>query len=1333
MAQERHCPECGAKLTHRAAEGLCPKCLMEGVVAGNSDSDDTQDPAMVIEGAGARIGRYELLELIGEGGMGLVYLAEQQEPVKRRIALKIIKPGMDSKEVIARFEAERQTLAVLDHPNIAHVFDAGMTETGRPYFVMEHVRGLSITEYSDERKLSVEERLKLFKEVCETVHHAHQKGIIHRDIKPSNILVSVHGDRAIPKIIDFGIAKAITQPLTDTTVFTYRGQLLGTPEYMSPEQVDLATQDIDTRSDIYSLGVLLYELLAGVLPFDREAFKRAGFAEIQKTIREQEPTTPSTRLTNLGEKATVIAEHRRTQLITLARCLHRELEWIPMKAMRKDRTRRYRSASELADDIENYLNGTPLIAGPESAVYRTRKFMRKHAGSVTTAALVAVAIILGLVASIIMGCRAEQARQQEEAARIQVEQALARAEKAERIAQEQRKLAEERAEAYRRAMYSNNLARAKEAIDEISFDRAQKLLDSCEPELRGWEWQYLKYISTDPCIKTFRGHSDEINSIDISPDGKRIASVSDDETVKIWDTATGSEVMILRGHNEKIRCVAFSPEGKRLVSGSQDGIIKIWDSIRGAEVMTLSGHKGWIGSIAFSPDGRHFASCGQDKTVKVWDAKSGAEVMTLRGHRNVIWGVSFSPDSKRIASCGSDKTVRIWDAANDKEVMTLHGHESAVVTVTFSPNGACIASSSTDDTIKIWDASTGDERMTLRGHRDDVDPVVFTPDGKKIVSGSDDRTIKVWDVTTGEALITLRGHESAISSLVFSPDGEQLFSASDDNMIKAWNPAIDRDVLKFHGANSTIFQVVFSPDGERIAASTGDGTVKLWDAVSGADIVTLHGHYWFVGALAFSPDGRQIVTGGYDRSVRIWSAATGAAEMNLVGHTDWIWSAAFSPDGKHIASAGRDETIKVWNTVTGKMELDLRGHKGAVYAVTFSPDGRQIISTGSDGSVRVWDAASGTALQVLLGHETWAVRDVSLSPDGRRIASCGEDKTVRVWDAATGEELMTLRGYEGDVYAVAFSPDGTRIVSGHEGRTVRIWDAETGIELINLYGYFSSNIRSIAFSPDSKNICVGGDDGNITLWESVEPAAGYEPRYIANSARILVDELYKEHSFYYEVLSRVRDLETIDQPIRRMAVQITNARLGQDSWKLFLQSRQVLRSPDHSETEYREALNKAEKAVSLEPDYFFYIANLAGAQYRVGAYEDALATLARADDNRPTLVRGPIVDGYRAMVLHKLGRDKEAKAVLRELRDGYGKEWFSHSDFGTSFLRIVIEVEKLFADEDRTLHAILGLIEENKLGEASELIEKARQSKDPDYVTRMEGAIKLLEALRNLE
>jgi len=367
------------------------------------------------ETPGGQIRRYRLLSVLGEGGMGIVYLAEQERPIKRQVALKVIKPGMDSKRVIARFEAERQALALLDHPNIAHVYDAGTTESGRPYFVMEYVKGLPITEHCDHHKLLIEDRLNLFLQVCHAVQHAHQKGIIHRDIKPSNILVSLEGDQALPKVIDFGIAKALAQPLTERTFFTEQGQLFGTPEYMSPEQADMAIEDIDTRSDVYSLGVLLYVLLTGALPFDSKIIREGGIEHIRQVIREIDPKTPSTRLTGLGDQAKKIAVSRQTEVATLARCLHKELEWIPLKAMCKKRTERYRSASELSDDIENYLKGAPLIAGPPSTVYQLKKFVRRHGTLFTGIVAVLVVLIAGIVVSTLLTIGQARARAEAQA------------------------------------------------------------------------------------------------------------------------------------------------------------------------------------------------------------------------------------------------------------------------------------------------------------------------------------------------------------------------------------------------------------------------------------------------------------------------------------------------------------------------------------------------------------------------------------------------------------------------------------------------------------------------------------------------------------------------------------------------------------------------------------------------------------------------------------------------------------------------------------------------------------------------------------------------------
>ncbi|MHC4539384.1 MAG: protein kinase domain-containing protein [Planctomycetota bacterium] len=1283
-------------------------------------SDVTLNSSPTIEGPGTRIGHYELLELIGEGGMGLVYLAEQKEPVRRKVVLKVIKPGMDSKQVIARFEAERQALAVLDHPNIAHVFDAGTTETGRPYFVMEYVKGMSITRYCDERKLSIEQRLRLFEQVCEGVYHAHQKGIIHRDLKPSNILVSVHSDRAVPKIIDFGIAKAITQPLTDKTFVTFQGQLLGTPEYMSPEQVDFATQDIDTRSDIYSLGVVLYELLAGVPPFDRESLARLGFAEVQRTIREQEPASPSSRLSSLGKQAKVIAESRRTQVVPLARRLHRELEWIPLKAMRKDRCRRYRSATELADDIRNYLTGRPLMAGPETAIYRVRKFVRKHAGSVATVALVAVAIVLGLVVSTAMYFRSERALKREAIAHNQTQEAKEKEEIARIRAEEAENVAEEKAESYRRLSYNYGVALADAKYRDADIEGVRRLLKDSPQDLRGWEWQRLESIS-DQALMTLRGHRGwGIQFAALSPDGRLIASSGEDSPIRIWDSVTGAELKILRGHTDQVCSLAFSPDSKRIASGSMDKTVRVWNVANEEELMTLRGHDYRVGSVAFSPDGKRIAS--GSVTLRIWDAETGTELRVLPGHETGVSSISFSPDGRRIASVGWAEVIKLWDVATG-ELEASYGQDEGVTCVAFSPDGGRIISAGNDGVIRVRDSASGVERTMMRGHSGWISHVAFSPDGRRIVScGDSDNTLRIWDTETGTELRVLRGHEWSVSSASFTPDGSRIVSSSWDSTIKVWDAWVDPRRMLLYGHKTTVSGLAFTQDGKQLVSGSWDGTIKIWDVASGAEIRTLHKYERGIGSIALSPDGKRIALSLADKTIRLCNLTSGEELMTLRGHESWVYAVTFTPDGRRIVSAGgRDKTVRVWDAATGDEQMILPGHHSLVRSVTVSPDGLYIVSCAR-GRIYVWNANTGNKLMTLRAA-TNPVLQVSFSRDGERIVSCDAYKTIKVWNLATGDELATLKGHKNWVTSAVFTRDGKRVISSGREGMVKVWDWAGGQELMVMPG--SPGVWVGALSADDQIFAAGGMDGSIVLHRRETLPEQYEPRQIAERAREVVNRLHSEYAFYHEVVKRLVNDATLAGSVRRVALQIADARRWEDTDKLRTESWEIISSLDQNTEAYQIALEKAELANRLEPNDPSTLSTLGAAQYRVGAYENALETLRNAEEMRSDGGRehNPANVAFMAMAYHRLGRTEDAATTMDRLRSLFEQgQYDTHLRARDS----LIEAETLFAGENEEFDALWENIRLGKVDDAARVARKILSAKDPGIARHLEGTVKWL-------
>ncbi|HBJ82511.1 MAG TPA: hypothetical protein DDZ88_01270, partial [Verrucomicrobiales bacterium] len=597
-----------------------------------------------IEQPGDMIGRYRLIEPLGQGGFGSVWRAEQHEPIHREVALKVIKPGMDSCEIIARFEAERQALALMDHPNIAAVLDAGTTESGRPFFAMELVKGVPITDYCDAKRLGIRQRLELFIPVCQAVQHAHQKSILHRDLKPSNILVMEVDGKAVPKVIDFGIAKALRATneavLHTSLAQTIEGIIVGTPQYMSPEQAG-SVPDVDTRSDIYTLGVILYELLAGETPLGREQMKQAAMDEVFRSIRESEPRRPSSKFTPATELTNKTANLRHSEPKKLGEALKGDLDWIVMRTLEKDRNRRYETANALALELGRHLNNEPVLAGPPSVSYRLRKFVRRQKGPLSAAAALFVALAGGVVVSL---WQAKVAREAEQVA----EQRREAAERAQALADQATRTAEERAEMIRRNLYvsemnaAGNLALGESGAAQILALTKQWISQPGEADLRGWEWYYLKsQVHLD--AKTLKTPHRSVEALAFHPDGNVLATAGYDRAIRLWDTKSYREIQSLTGHEHHVTSLAWNPDGKRLASASIDKSIRIWNAIEGVELLRITGEFAECKHLSWSPDGKFLARGAEPYRAAIWDGRTGSRIKTFEGSRksdrmSLIWG-----------------------------------------------------------------------------------------------------------------------------------------------------------------------------------------------------------------------------------------------------------------------------------------------------------------------------------------------------------------------------------------------------------------------------------------------------------------------------------------------------------------------------------------------------------------------------------------------------------------------------------------------------------------------------------------------------------------------
>ncbi|TWT41080.1 Serine/threonine-protein kinase PknB [Phycisphaerae bacterium RAS1] len=1083
-----------------------------------------------------RIGAYRILKVLGEGGFGIVYLAEQESP-RRTVALKVLRRAAATPELMRRFEYEAHVLGRLQHPGIAQIFEAGVAEIPLdplrrvpiggstiltrtaaldapgeapraqtpllrlPFYAMEYIRGSNLLAYADapgpgRTPLGLAERLELLARVCDALQHAHRHGVIHRDLKPENILVADEPEaqpgegsapeegaaalssalrvlqHATPKVLDFGVARPLSDGEQSATFQTLAGQLIGTPSYMSPEQVRGDWRQVDTRSDVYALGVILYQLLTNRLPYEVTG---RTIPEIIKAITEREPAP--LRSTARGS--------------TIGR-LDGDIEAIVSRALAKDVSRRYQSAADLAADLRRYLAGEPLEAKRDSALHILKKNLRRYRGALTaTAAFVLLLTAFAVWASWQAGVNhdlAEMARRSERLALLARDDARANAE---RLATE--------------LSYTNIERGRLLGLTGNPYDAEKLLWGACleRPASVAANWALRELYMRYPIMAALPTGVGVVKAVALSADEQTLAVVGVDGGLEVWDTERLRLVGRAQVHQGEVRDVAASADGKWLATAGLDGLISICDQSSATPIRTMAAHPGGASSVCFSPDSSRLVSSGYDKTIRLWRVEDGALLAVVPAHTGVVHRARFSPDGRLIASASRDRTVRLWDTEGIEAIGTDAGIASARV------SDACLA--------------------VLSGHVDEVWALAFSHDGRRLASAgpNQDRTVRVWDVDSGRCEAVLRVPTGAPDALTFSADDATLY-AGGWFAIDLWSTAAYQHLGRV--ASQRCSSILYSRTRNQLVAATLSG-VRLWDGRPASAMIDLGAESGR--SVAFSPDGRTLATSQFDDTIVLRDMPSGRVRLTLLPLREapplpqrrervrplvfdtsgahvaactgrgymHLWDAhsgdcvltvpdagipaqqaiAFSPDGETWGLARTDERFSLFRGLSGVEFFDLPTPGTEALSICFSPDGEMIATATRETRIRLWTAAGAPLGSFEASGTPWAVR---FSPDGKKLAVTNWMQTIEIWDVASRTRTDTLEGHTAAVWGAQFRPGDADILASHSGDgTVRLWSLSLGRNVATFDVFTGEEAVVAALSPNGRHVAAASASRVVRLWD----------------------------------------------------------------------------------------------------------------------------------------------------------------------------------------------------------------------------------------------------------